>query len=756
MTTFRICGRVIDRQTRYGVVGLRVEAWDKDLICNDLVGTANTNSQGTFRIEFNESYFRDLFLDRQPDLFFKVFHEDELIKSTEDLVLWNVSTGDTEVSIEVDVEICPAKTQTGKDEDYMPQQPVREAPITPPFIRVKDDPTRPAVPNEPVLAIENIQGNILAGFNKDQQTLLFLKIQNANDFRRWLSELIPFIATTAEVLAFNRLFKEIRRRRGIETHTVQATWINIALSFAALQALAGDGLALQNSAREFPEYRKWADDLDVLKAEAFQEEAFKQGMQARSVDVLGDPRDAGDGEDPEAIEGNRNNWLFGGPGNEADVVVIVASDSAAELAAEVSRIEESIYSGRTRKGQHANSGVTIIYKQQGATLPPPLTGHEHFGFLDGVSQPGVRGRISEDEHDVFTLRQNSQDPEQGKPGQDLLWPGEFVFGYPGQDASAQEVKDEGVDSLTLKKRQDGKPSDERPAIGPVWAKDGSFLVIRRLRQDVAGFHEFLRSESKRLGLDEGQFGAKLVGRWKSGAPIMRAATKDNPKLAADDCANNHFEFHDESEPIPPVPDPNDSTCTQESAFCEDNKFEQSPSDRVGAICPFAAHIRKTYPRDDEGTLSDRIGEVSTQTHRLLRRGIPFGEPYYPPNDPDKTIDSGNRGLVFAAYQTSIEEQFEFVQSAWANNIDFKDKREGDAIASGHDLIIGQTNDGQGEGSNAHRQRRCRITVRNEAGELEHKEAIAPVDWVIPTGGGYFFAPSIDALCLLAGTKRTCS
>lgn len=99
-----ITGRVIDRKTRCGIAGLRIEAWDKDLICNDLVGSAVTrDEEGTFGMEFDESYLQELFQDRHLDLFFKVFHEKELIKSTEDSVLWNVETGETNIIIEVDV-----------------------------------------------------------------------------------------------------------------------------------------------------------------------------------------------------------------------------------------------------------------------------------------------------------------------------------------------------------------------------------------------------------------------------------------------------------------------------------------------------------------------------------------------------------------------------------------------------------------------------------------------------------------------------
>ncbi|HMI86339.1 MAG TPA: Dyp-type peroxidase [Polyangiaceae bacterium] len=573
--------------------------------------------------------------------------------------------------------------------------PVREAPAVALLSSRPADPARPSVPIEPVLAVNNIQGNIIGGFNKDHQTMLFLRVRRDGDvqdhlaaFKRWLHAFVPFIATAEEVLAFNRLFKAIRQRNKAETRTVQSTWINIAFSFDALSMLS------------------------PKDAELFTDQAFREGLAKRAVSTLSDPAK------PE-MEGNPKNWVFGGPGNEPDVVIIVASDDPDDLAATVDRIEASIYGGRSANGDSLPSGVHVVYKQQGATLPPPLTGHEHFGFLDGVSQPAIRGRLSSDPHDVLTLRQNPNDPDQGKPGQDLLWPGEFVFGYPGQKGNATEaeggVAAKGADSLIGR--------------GPSWAKDGSFLVVRRLRQDVPGFHAFLRDTAQSLNIGSDELGARLVGRWKSGAPVLRAPGADVPALAADDCANNNFEFQDVTAKIPPGA----GGPTQ----CSDHTFKQSEGDKTGAICPFAGHIRKTYPRDDTGTLSNAIGEVSTQTHRLLRRGIPFGQPFFEPKDASKMPDDGNRGLVFAAYQTSIVEQFEFVQASWANNIDFKDVRVAGSVQSGHDLIIGQSN------ANDVRVRRCRVTVGESQIEIE-----APRDWVIPTGGGYFFAPSISALGLL--------
>jgi DNA replication protein DnaC len=90
---------------RQGIGGLRIEAWDKDMIFNDLLGSATTDTQGKFLIVFDESRFKELFGDDSLDLFIRVFQEGVLIKSTEESVLWNVKDEQTESIIEVDMDV---------------------------------------------------------------------------------------------------------------------------------------------------------------------------------------------------------------------------------------------------------------------------------------------------------------------------------------------------------------------------------------------------------------------------------------------------------------------------------------------------------------------------------------------------------------------------------------------------------------------------------------------------------------------------
>ena len=447
---------------------------------------------------------------------------------------------------------------------------------------------------------------------------------------------------------FNRLFKKARARRGNEVEAPTSQWINVAFTYTGLTALD-------------------VKDRDLARFPA----DFRQGMAARAA-LIGD-----------VDQSAPSSWV--GPFASSDLhgLLILAADDPTAL---------ETFTRKQRRAMTA-AGLAVIFDQEGR-VREDQPGHEHFGFRDGISQPGIRG---------FTEPQNPDDPDQGLPGQDLLWPGEFVLGYPTQIAVEHPDHPGGVNP-------DPGPEARN---GPAWTADGAYLVFRRLTQDVAGFRSFVSETAQVQGVSDEQFGAKIVGRYPSGAPLER--TKDQP-AGLDTTAGD-----------PSVAEP---SLLDDSRI---NNFEFG-DDVDGAVVPLAAHVRKTYPRDDSTPTG---GESDTQTHRLLRRGIPFGLSY--DEDAPATSPTGaapdfphDRGLLFLAYQTSIERQFEFVQRDWVNNPDAPD------TGAGHDLVIGQA--------------QATRTMTLPGGKPDHITMMER--FVTTSGGAYLFQPSITALRHLSrGTVR---
>jgi Dyp-type peroxidase family len=155
-------------------------------------------------------------------------------------------------------------------------------------------------------------------------------------------------------------------------------------------------------------------------------------------------------------------------------------------------------------------------------------------------------------------------------------------------------------------------------------RNGSYLVYRKLYQDVAAFRQFLRKEA-RDPADEELLAAKLMGRWRSGAPLVLAPHADDPALADDPQRNSDFNYVNM--------DPN------------------------GLACPIGAHIRRANPRDSVH---------GANRNRLIRRGLPYGPPL-PEGAPD---DGADRGVAVLFGNASISRQFEFVQRVWLNERKF--------------------------------------------------------------------------------------
>ena len=413
--------------------------------------------------------------------------------------------------------------------------------------------------------LDNVQGNVLGGFNKDFQDFIFLEVTSRAEARKWVgSSAADFISTSRRVIAYNNSFKRLVAE-GVPSpeRVIPARWANVAFSFRGLEALG------------------WSPaDFGDLGA------AFTGGMASRSA-LIGDVGTS----DPQQWDGP----FDPAHAHAVHAILLVAADNAADLAAHSQAITTSA---------GFSSGFAVLDTVRGRTrMDNPLTvGHEHFGFKDGVSQPGMRGIDPPDD--------GLGDPDQGHPGQDLLWPGEFVLGYPTQIPTA-------------KPGHDGPNPDKGPvstAGESSWTADGSFLVFRRLQQDVPAFDKQIYKLAAQEGVSADVMGAKLVGRYKSGCPLevlsvlpFNAAAPDvdpgtvHPELAASDTLNNAFEYAD---------------------------------DVAGTRCPLGAHIRKAYPRDG-------VVLIDSGAHRA------FAGHYWEAYEPRTYISATNLGPMGWAIPAAV-------------------------------------------------------------------------------------------------------
>jgi deferrochelatase/peroxidase EfeB len=166
------------------------------------------------------------------------------------------------------------------------------------------------------------------------------------------------------------------------------------------------------------------------------------------------------------------------------------------------------------------------------------------------------------------------------------------------------------------------------------------MAYRRLQEHVAAFREFLRQHGGPTRQGQDLLAAKLMGRWRSGAPLVLAPERDDPGLADDPQRNNNFNY--------------------------------AKMDPHGYAVPLGAHIRRLNPRDTA---------VNMQRHRLIRRGATYGPPL-PQGASEDGIDRGIAAFVLCA---SLVRQFEFAQNVWINDPNFKE------LGNERDPIIGTQN-----------------------------------------------------------------
>jgi deferrochelatase/peroxidase EfeB len=158
-------------------------------------------------------------------------------------------------------------------------------------------------------------------------------------------------------------------------------------------------------------------------------------------------------------------------------------------------------------------------------------------------------------------------------------------------------------------------------------------------------------------------------------------------------------------------------------------FPQAMQDFLGTVCPHFAHVRKSNPRD----IATDLGKPQdTLLRMILRRGIPFGKPIFGIRRPARSLFKQERGLMFLCYASTIETQFEFLTRRWVNS-------PIQPNLGGHDPIIGQRD------TRGNRTRFIDVPTAGGVRRVNIKN-----EWVIPTGGGYFFAPPIEAIAGVLG------
>ncbi len=381
---------------------------------------------------------------------------------------------------------------------------------------------------------------------------------------------------------------------------------------------------------------------------------FAMGMaDPARANVLGDLGDNASGK-----------WAWGGEQKPVDAVLLIYAADRPTLQRRL-RIETSLCK---RAGMSLAQKITL---RRWPPAPVPIT--EPFGFVDGISQPSIRGLLS----------------SRGASARDLLEPGEFILGYPdGRKTfppTPQVFADQDPHGLLPDLPADFPPPPRREPVRDL-GRNGSYLVIRQLKQDVAGYRTYISSAAVQQGKPPDWVAAKMVGRWPNGAPLV----------------------------LSPQGQPNQYDPTR-----KDENFLFGRDDPQGLACPLGAHIRRANPRDqfDPG---DKTQMSITNRHRILRRGRAY-------------VDGDNsgadaQGLMFMCLNADIERQFEFLQQTWIGSTSFG------PLSGEADPLTGMNRTGG------------TYTIPTPDGP---RRLTGLPSFVSVIGGGYFFLPGRQALNFLS-------
>jgi Dyp-type peroxidase family len=398
----------------------------------------------------------------------------------------------------------------------------------------------------------------------------------------------------------------------------------------------------------------------------------------------------------DADESDPRCWAWGGPQEPpVDGLILLYARSPEALGARQAELATQLDAAGIRQ-------VTVLDTRE-------LGNNEPFGFHDGISQPVIQG-----------LPKPKGAARAGTPGGRIVPAGEFVLGYPNAYGQL-------TDRPLLPAADDPRrllPRDPAGSGAADLGRNGCYLVMRQLEQDVEGFWRYAGQATQRPDGSEDPgartaLAAKMVGRWPSGAPLVQTPDRDDPRLG------------------------------------DNNDFGYYRTDPLGLACPLGAHIRRMNPRD---SLDPQPGTDTSLAvndgHRLLRRGRSYGAGTGPQaaagpaaagnNDhaerlarADAAPQSGT-GLHFICLAASLIRQFEFVQHTWLNNPTFH------GLYDDTDPLIGSRH-----------PRGATFTV--PARPVRRRYHDLP-QFVRTRGGAYFFLPGISALRYLdqlpAGARST--
>ncbi|WP_200240814.1 Dyp-type peroxidase [Thiohalocapsa halophila] len=352
------------------------------------------------------------------------------------------------------------------------------------------------------------------------------------------------------------------------------------------------------------------------------------------------------------------------------------------------------------------------------TLVP--TGKEHFGFTDGIGDPVFDGRYEPDVQarrvkgrGRLTPATEQQPDQQWVP----LATGEFLLGHADE-------------------------SQELPPTAPPWefTRNGTFMVFRKLHQNVKTFHDYTAEQAALFGRLWGleaeaalaTLKAKLVGRWSDGIPLIAAPTYD-------DWRRLQSQWRDvPAIGLKPRTERTPAEQARKDAFDDLLANFTFGDDKDGIKCPYGAHLRRVNTRDmlDPELHGDnpeaRTGSSLNKRRRILRRGLPYGHA-----DPDNPSDDGEHGVIFIALCASLSRQFEFLQQQWIQyGLDFNTGNDTCPLVGNHRL-------------DDRRPATKHVIAADPAGDAPPFIAANLPNFVTTRGGDYFFLPGINALRMIA-------